>query len=159
MSVQSDRSYLAIAAAIVIAGVLISASLFVAVAEAPKTTTITTTEISVSTTTLPGACSSASNRGIDLIFAFQVAVSYSGTWNVTLTAFSGPGAVFTQCYIGSGTDFISLNDWNPNGTALLQVSAQKMDGSSGNMTLTVNSESNSTIAPYGSVSVSAGPQT
>ena len=47
MSSQSSRSYLAIASAIVIAGVLISASLFVVIGEAR----ITTTETSISTTT------------------------------------------------------------------------------------------------------------
>ncbi len=49
MSVGPSRSDLAIASAIVIAGILISASLFVALGGAPKTST--TTEISVSTST------------------------------------------------------------------------------------------------------------
>ena len=51
MSSQSSRSYLAIASAIVLAGVLISASLFYAV-EATKTTTTTETTTSTSTLTV-----------------------------------------------------------------------------------------------------------
>jgi hypothetical protein len=158
LSGQPTPSYLAIAAAIVIAGVLISASLYVAVGEAAKMTTATATRTSVSTTTITDTCSTASSLSPSLIFPFEVVVSYSGPWNATLTAYSGPGAVFSQCYVGSGTGFMILNDWNPNGTALLEVTAQKLDGSSGNLTVTVNAETNSTIAPYGSVSVSAGLQ-
>ena len=48
---QPTRSYLAVAAAIVIAGVLVSASLFVAVGQAPKTTTTTTTATTTSIST------------------------------------------------------------------------------------------------------------
>jgi len=51
LSGQSSRSYLVIAAAIVIAGVLISASVLVAIGGTTKTTTTTTTKTSVSTST------------------------------------------------------------------------------------------------------------
>ena len=151
MSGQPTRSYLAIAAAIVVAGLLISASLFIAVGQV-KTTTITKT--SISTTTIASSCSTASSLSPSLHFAFDVSVNHSGPWNATLTAYSGPGTVFTQCYTGDGMGFIELNDWNPNGTASLEVLAQKADVGSGNLSLTVNAETNSTIAPYGSVSVS-----
>ncbi|MGA2199245.1 MAG: hypothetical protein ABSG45_04840, partial [Nitrososphaerales archaeon] len=49
MSGQAYRSYLAIASAIVIAGVLISASLFLAVGQATNTVTTTTTVTSIKT--------------------------------------------------------------------------------------------------------------
>jgi hypothetical protein len=154
LSSQSSRGYLVIASALVIAGLLISASLFLAVGGA-KTVTTTTTETSVSTSTLTEACSAAGSApGTNLIFRFEVVVNYSGPWNATLTAFSGPGAVFMQCYFGNGTGLIGLNDWNPNGSATLQVIAHKMDGSSSNLTLTVNSETSSTVAPFGLASVS-----
>jgi hypothetical protein len=153
LSGQPTRSYLTIAAAIILAGVLISASLFVAVGGA-KTSITTTTEMSVSTTTVTDTCSVASGFPPDVIFSFNVWVNYHGPWNATLNAYSGPALDFTQCYTGSGTGFVHLNNWNPNGSALLQVSAQKMDGSSGNLTLTVNGGTNSTVAPYGFVSVS-----
>ena len=51
MSSQPVRSYLFIAAAIVIAGVLISASVFVSVGEPTKTTTTTSTLLSTTTVT------------------------------------------------------------------------------------------------------------
>jgi hypothetical protein len=156
VSRQPTRSYLAIAGAIVIAGALISASLFVVLGGA-KTSTITTTEISVSTIMSTNVCSSVPSISPNLHHAFEVEVNYSGPWNATLTAYSGPAAVFTQCYVGNGMGFMWLSDWNPNGSALLQVSAQKADGNSGNLELTINGETNSTTAPYGSVAVSAGP--
>lgn len=158
MSGQPTRNYLVVTSAIVIAGVLISASLFLAVGGAVKTTTTTATETSISTTTIAGTCSVASSLPPGLYFPFDIVVNYSGPWNATLTAYSGLGAVFTRCYVGSGAGYMVLNDWNPNGTAMLDVNAQKMDGSSGNLTLTVNGETNSTVAPHGSVSVSAGLQ-
>jgi len=152
MSLAPARSYTRVAIAIVITAVVISASLFVAVGQAVKT--ITTTKTSVSTTTVTDACSAASGLSPLLFFYFEAAVNYSGPWNATLTAFSGQGAVFTQCYYGTGTGYMVLNDWNPNGTALLEVNAHKIDGSSDNLTLTVNSETSSTSAPFGSVLVS-----
>ena len=149
------HSYLAIPIAIVIAGVLISASLFVAFGGAKTTTT---TAVSVTTTTMTQSCSAASNLSPSLHFAFDVTVNYSGPWNATLTAYSAPfgstSAIFTQCYIGSGAGYVVLNDWSPNGTTLLEVSAHKMDGDSGNLTLSVNAASNYTAAPFGSVSAS-----
>jgi len=51
LAATSARSYTFIAIAIVIAGILIAASLFVAVGTPTKTTTITSTATSVSTTT------------------------------------------------------------------------------------------------------------
>ena len=51
MSGQPTRSYLIIASAIVIAGILISASLFIAVGGATKTTTTTITTTSIKTVT------------------------------------------------------------------------------------------------------------
>lgn len=51
MAAQSARSYLIIAAAIVIAGIFISASLFVAVGEAPRTSTSISTVESITTVT------------------------------------------------------------------------------------------------------------
>ena len=154
MNAQPSRSHLAIASAIVIAGVLISASLFLAVGGA-KAVTTTATQTSVSTSTLTEACTGAGYGPSTLFFRFTAVVNYSGPWNATLTAFSGLGAVFTQCYFGNGAGLIELNDWNPNGSATLQVIAHKMDGSSGNLTLMVNNETSSTSAPFGSVLVSA----
>jgi hypothetical protein len=151
LSEGKTRSHIAIASAIIIAGVLIAASLFVAVGEARTTTT---TEISVTTTTMTESCSAASSLLPSLHFAFDVAVDYSGPWNATLTVYSGTAAVFAQCYVGSGPGYVVLNDWNPNGTALLKVSAHKMDGGSGNLTLSANASSNDTAAPFGSASVS-----
>jgi len=103
------------------------------------------------------SCSAASSPLPSLHFAFEVAVDYSGPWNATLTAYSGAAAIFTQCYVGSGPGYMVLNDWNPNGSALLKVIAHKMDGGSGNLTLSVEGGTvgvNSTVAPLGSVSAS-----
>ena len=151
MSSQPSRSYLAIAAAIVIAGVLISASLFVAVGQAARTTT------SVVSTTITDTCSPALGSP-QAIFTFIAQVNYSGPWNATLTAYSNGGMVFTQCYFGSGVGDAFLSDWNPNGTASLLVRAQKADGGSGNLTLELqdltDEATNSTVAPFGSASLS-----
>lgn len=151
MSEKGSRSYLAIAAAIVVAGVLISASVFVAVGGAARTTT--------TTTTVTNPCSTASSLSPSLLFAFQVGVNYSGPWNATLTAYSGLGSVFTQCYVGNGTGSMWLSDWNPNGSSSLEVKAQKMNSGSGNLTLWVESltgvAENSTVAAFGSASAVA----
>jgi hypothetical protein len=163
LSAEQSRSYRMIAAAIVIAGVLISASLFVAIGQPTKTST--STSMSTSTTTVTNNCLAAANMSPPLRFPLFVSVSYSGPWNATLTAYSNSAPAFTQCYAGDGVGYVYLNDWNPNGSALLVVTAQKLDGSSGNLTLTVEADTtgvnltigmSSTVAPYGSASASAG---
>jgi len=167
LSSQPVRSYLVIAAAIVIAGVLISASLFVAIGR--PTETLTSTDVQPSTITATATvtddCSQAGNALPGLHFPFFVSVSYSGPWNATLTAYSNSAPAFTQCYAGDGQGYVVLNDWNPNGSSLLIVSAQKLSDDSRNLTLMVESDTtgvnltigkNSTVAPYGSASASAG---
>jgi hypothetical protein len=146
-----------IAAAIVIAGVLISASLFIAIGQSTKTST--------STTTVTDDCLAAGGSLPAIHFPFLVSINYSGPWKATLSAFSNSAPAFTQCYAGDTKGYIVLNDWNPNGSALLAVDAQKLDAGSGNLSLWVESDitgvnltigTNSTVAPHGSVSASAG---
>jgi hypothetical protein len=146
-----------IAVAIVIAGVLISASLFIAIGQATKTST--------STTTVTDDCLAAGGSLPSIHFPFLVSINYSGPWKATLSAFSNSAPAFTQCYAGDAQGYIVLNDWNPNGSALLAVSAQKLDAGSGNLSLWVESDTtgvnlttgtNSTVAPHGSVTASAG---
>ncbi len=62
MTATSARSYKAIAIAIVIAGVLISASLFVALSGAPKTSTLTTTSTSTLTSTVTETVASSQSE-------------------------------------------------------------------------------------------------
>jgi hypothetical protein len=68
--------------------------------------------------------------------------------------------VYQSNFTATGSGSIFIPALNPNGEAMLYVVAQKMDGSNRNLTVSINYgaavRSNSTIAPYGSVSVFIG---
>jgi hypothetical protein len=98
LSEEDSRSYLAIAAAIIIAGVLISASVFVAVGEGTKTTT---TETSISTTTATPSAASCDSSPTSHCVVFQQTGAcsnpefYGEPWSVTIggtTEVQPPGA-------------------------------------------------------------------
>ena len=101
MSGQPTRSYLIIASAIVIAGILISASLFIAVGGATKTTTTTITTTSIKTVTSTSTIvQSAFNMCLKEIPQNAVLGQYD---NSTSQGFTATYANGTEAYFPLGT--------------------------------------------------------
>lgn len=136
---------------------LISASLLVAAGRAPATTTITETTTSISTQ----VCSEISPiyQTGPLMDGFIAYVSVpnnatlNGLFNATLTGYSGSARVYSACFVGLNVGEIYFS---PHWTSVT-VTAQKMEANPFNLTIFGNGVANSTIAPYGSVSVSTVP--
>jgi hypothetical protein len=163
------RSLAYAAAAILIAGVLISATLILVPLSRPPTTvtetsvsTITTTQTSVSTercTPLQGAPPLGAVPPV--IASVYVDVPNNGAselFNATVTGYSGSKEVFSQCYVG--VDFSDVIPWNaPNiqNWTSVKITAQKMQADNYNLTLSSHGVINSTIAPFGFVSVYTVP--
>jgi len=108
-----------------------------------------------SSLTRTSSCSSVATKE-DPLVGFRALVNYSRPWTATVTGYSNSTAhpAFTKCYSASGTGWILINNWNPRGGSILNVTISKSDGSSGNLTATLGGERGSTIAPYGSVKLS-----
>jgi hypothetical protein len=100
-------------------------------------------------------CSPAATQENPL-YTFRVNVEYNGTWNATAISYSNTTAnqAFLKCYYGSGNGWILISDWNPYGEAILSLTVQKMNISSGNLTAIGNGQVKSTVAPYGTVTIS-----
>jgi hypothetical protein len=89
LSSQPVRSYLFIAAAIVIAGVLIAASVFIAVGEPAKTTTLVSTSIltqtGTTTSTLTSTATTISQRNITMTETSTQTMTITSLRNNTVT--------------------------------------------------------------------------
>jgi hypothetical protein len=87
---------------------------------------------------------------------FRINVEYNGPWNATAIGYSNTTAnqAFQRCYYGNGDGWILISDWNPSGGAILSLTVQKGDASSGNLTAIGNGQVKSTVAPYGAVTIS-----
>jgi hypothetical protein len=171
LSPQPVRSNLAIAAAIVIAGALISASLFFAVGQGVRTVTVTgnaatnsagpantftSTGTITTTKTVTMTCSPAATQE-DSLYTFRADVIYSGQWNATATGYTNTAAdqVFTKCYTGSDPGWILIAGWNSQGGNILNITVQKLDSGNGNLTAVLFGQVRSTTAAYGSVKIGA----
>jgi hypothetical protein len=156
LSGQSSRSHLIIASAIVIAGILISASLFVAVGDMPRTSTTTETMTITETTTEPVYCSAAGNQTNDQAI-FNLQVYYQGRWNASVSGYTygATTPAFTMCYTGDGNGVIAIAAWvqNPTGGQTINATIQKGDGTSSNLTAVLGGIRRTTTTPYGSVMV------
>jgi hypothetical protein len=157
---RPPRGHLAIASAIIVVGVLISASLFGA--EAARSTV---TETSVSTITETKTCpnvtgieGTAPQAPLDVLVYMNATSGIQDLWNATVTGYSGSTKVYSQCYLG-----INVGEMLMNGVVggqrltLVKVTAQKMDSNNDNLTLRVNGLQNSTDRPFGFVSITASP--
>jgi hypothetical protein len=167
LSGPPTRGHLAIASAIIVAGVLISATLLVTVEGVVKTSTIT--ETLVSTTTETDTCSVVKGISVGapapptaLVYT-NATIGIQDLWNATITGYSGSTQVFSHCYWGINVSEIYDNGpgrGSPSLT-LVKVTAQKMEADSDNLTLRVFFQpgglQNSTDAPFGFVSISASP--
>ncbi len=123
------------------------------------TTTVTVGVEMVTTTrtaTVATTCSPAADQENPLM-TFRVNVIYDGSWNATAIGYTNSTAnqAFTKCYAGNGTGWILISDWNPSGGSILNVTIHKMDANSNNLTVTLDGQTRSTIAPHGSVTISA----
>jgi hypothetical protein len=152
--------YFAIASAVAVAGVLISASL-VTVGEATKTSTITKTSIStlIETKTCPVTTVYGTAPVHPFVYVYTNATTgIHDLWNATVTGYSGSTQVFSQCFMG--VNIGEIYDFGVAGgppLTLVKVTAQKMVGNHDNMTLNVHGLQNSTSLPYGLVSLSTNP--
>lgn len=79
-------------------------------------------------------------------YYFLVNVDYDGQWGAN----ASPG----WCYSGDGDEFFIM-PFSANSTMRFVVT--KLDGSYGDLVVTLNSMTNSTSAPYGSVVLAATP--
>lgn len=171
MSGQPARSYLTIPLAIVIAGILIAASLFFAVGQEVRTVTVTgnaatnsagptntvTSNNTITTTkTVTMTCSPAAAQE-DPEYTFRTQVIYNGPWNATATGYTNTTAdqAFTRCFTGSGPGWILIVGWNPEGGNILNMTIQKLDSGNGNLTAVLFGQVRTTTAPYGSVKIGA----
>lgn len=121
---------------------------------ATETTTETSTVMVNQQCSVPAAAHGVASGN------FTVEVSYQGPWNATVKTYSAFSTNSTylhssNCYTGTGTGYVYIVPWNPNGEQTVVVTAHKLDASDGNLTAFVTwpsiTLSNSTIAPYGSV--------
>jgi hypothetical protein len=170
LTVKPARRYTSTTFAIVVAGVLVSASLPFALGEGTKTvtvssedtvtavntTTVTSTATITTTTTVTTSCSPAATQENSL-YTFRTQVIYNGPWNATATGYTNSGVhqAFTECYTGNGTGWILIAGWNAQGGNILNMTVQKLDSSNGNLTAVLFGQVRTTTAPYGSVKVSA----
>lgn len=171
MSSQPARSYLVIAAAIVIAAFLISISVFVAVGGA-KTTTITTASITTTTittvilsSTSTESAQSSHNTTVGYDFYYSIDINYSGSWNLAYWGQDGNvtqnNAVYcNECYggvmhynvsgnrTGSGNYSTGIGTYGlGNMENVLCVEAAILNAPSGTLTLTVASTTGIATAP------------
>ena len=159
MNSKPSRSYLAIASAIIIAGVLISASVFVAFSGMPKTTTATSIQTSVSTITTTSTITltsistqygtSPGNASLlaDCLTSEQVNVPWFGT---IVAKTNSPALICIQIYEFNSTSLITVN------TSKL-VSIQGSQAIQGGGRESVNGGGNFTVVASPSQVVLGGP--
>ncbi len=114
---------------------------------------------------LPGSCPVPSHTapidfGDGAGYGFLVEISGQGPWNATVQSYSAiaiaPNNLQATCYYGGiGTEYVRVAPWNSNGEETVVVTAHKMNSGAGNFTASVSYgvgvHSNSTVAPYGTV--------
>jgi hypothetical protein len=155
-----ERRYLFVASAVVLAGVLISASLLVTVGGSTVTRTITVSETSVSTIISTEQCTAV---GVEIYTSafpppIDALVTANGLFNATLTGYSGSRQVFSQCYVGSGmSEIIPGTGTGVQNWTSARITAQKRGADNSNLTLIIHGVTNSTVAPFGFVSISTVP--
>jgi hypothetical protein len=166
-----ERRHLMIASAIVLAGVLISASLLVTVGGTRVTETMTTSETSVSTTVSTIISTEQCTPVLGIVVGLidvapvdalvNVAVPNDGgleLFNATVTGYSGSKQVFSQCYVGANVaEVIPWNAPDIGNWTSVKITAQKMEANDYNLTLSSHGVVNSTVAPFGFVSISTVP--
>jgi hypothetical protein len=101
-------------------------------------------------------CSPAATQE-DPLYTFRAQVIYNGQWNATATGYTNSTAhqAFTKCYTGSGPGWILIAGWNSQGGNILNMTVQKLDSGSGNLTAVLFGQVRSTTAPWGSVRIGA----
>ena len=147
-----------IVGAVIIAASIFSASYFGTMTTVTRTNENVITSTVATTLTVGSSCSAASSlQGLPShgIPWFTAGVNYSGYWNATVVAYSSTFLIFTRCYTGNGPGYFEIVDWNPNGTAMIKITATKLDGGTRILSAAVNGNTSSTSTPYGSVVVSA----
>jgi hypothetical protein len=147
-------------AAIIIAGIVVGASIFGSVYYYGL-------RASSTHSTQSNSCGQASSSLPTPPAAFLVQVNYSAIWSAVLLGYTGVGLggnqtqQFSACYTGNGNGFISVPEWNTTTVKLLSGSAQvddtlfltvsKTDASGGNLSVSLDGNTASTISPFGSV--------
>jgi hypothetical protein len=87
-------------------------------------------------------------------------VTANGLFNATVTGYSSSRQVFSQCYVGFGTgEIIPWTATDVQNWTSARITAQKMGADNSNLTLSIHGVTNSTVAPFGFVSISTVPIT
>lgn len=110
----------------------------------PKSVTVTAVNLGTAT------CVRVEGQENPLV-TFRILVNYSGPWVALVTGYNptsaNPPILLSQCYLGDGSGYILVQDWNPNGQASLNATIQKVDASHGNLTAIFSGIFRSTTAP------------
>jgi len=90
---------------------------------------------------------------------FTAGVNYTGPWEADATVYNNGSPIFSACYTGDNTDggmaqFIYQNASLTN-SSTIRIIATKLDGSTTTLYVACNGYVNSTISPYGSVTLFA----
>lgn len=148
--VLSTREAVRQRAAVVFATLLIVLASLALIEYYQATTPRTTITVTVTTT-----CSQAASQENPLM-TFRIDVEYTGSWNATAVGYSNTTAnqAFLKCYVGTGNGWILISGWNPKGAAILNLTVQKMDASDDDLTAIGMGQVSSTVAPYGTATIS-----
>src|SRR5450759_2447741 len=121
-----------------------------------STQTITATSTAAVTAGNTSTCfSPAPGQGLPVGRWFTARVNYSGSWEALAVVYDNESPIFSRCYTGNGQGFFEYLNGSLSSSATIRVTATKLDGGTGALTVAVNGNINSTNTPYGSVTVSA----
>ena len=157
---RPTRIFAAIIIAAIVVGASILGSVYYSGLRASSTQTAQSNSCGQASSTLPPVPANT----------FLVQVNYSAIWSAVLVGYTGVGFIgslqgqtqqFSACYTGSGNGFILVHEWNTTTVQLLSGSTQvddtlfltvsKMDAGNGNLTVSLDGSTSSTVAPFGSI--------
>ncbi len=151
-----ERRYIIVASAIVLAGLLVAASLPPRTGSSTGTKTTAMNETSVSTIIQTERCSTLGGvyPSLPELPPVDALVIATGQFNATVTGYSGSRQVFSQCYVGANTaEIIPWTALDMQNWTSVRITAQKMEANNSNLTLSMHGVINSTVAPFGFVSI------
>lgn len=175
MTTQPTHNYTRLAIAIVLAGVLVAASLLLAVGSAVTTRTTTTTVTSetivvqtlTSTTSISTACTYTSMpQEIDCPHyfnqTFTIVVNYTGPWGASYQGYLGSSQPVESGSFYGHTDTsesVTVTGWTDSQQVSLCAEAQKLDSSSSTLVIGILppvNVTNETSLAYGTAKICLG---
>lgn len=93
-------------------------------------------------------------------YYYLINVDYPGQWGgvASIKGMAGPSDPSTVCFTGDGNGIVVVDGYTGlTANSTLQVTVNKLDGSNGDLLVTFDSITNSTSAPYGSMTLAGTP--